>query len=108
MTDSLAARFSVPLGVLLCAFAVTPCTADDDAKNRNLAKRLVAEGHIRSLSAIVEDVRGQLPGEMLEVEFESDDGMYKYEMKILRPDGKVQEVEVDARTGAIVKVEDDD
>jgi uncharacterized membrane protein YkoI len=69
---------------------------------------LLAEGQIRSLPAIIEEVKIQVPGEMLEVEFESEKGLYKYEIKILRPDGKVQEVEVDARTGAILKIEDDD
>lgn len=99
-------RPSLPFAVLLASFLTAfPALADDD---HNLAKRLLAEGQIRALSAIVEEVRVQVPGEMLEVEFESDDGRYKYELKILRPDGKVQEVEVDARTGAIMKVEDDD
>lgn len=82
--------------------------ADDDGDDHNLAHRLVAEGKIRELSGIVEEVAAQVPGKMLEVEFENDDGVYKYELKILRPEGKVQEVEVDATTGVILKVEDDD
>jgi uncharacterized membrane protein YkoI len=91
----------------LVAFA-SPVTADDDAADHNLARRLVAEGQIRALAVIVDEVKAKVPGEMLEVEFESEKGVYKYELKILRPNGKVQEVEVDARTGAILKIEDDD
>ena len=91
----------------LAAFA-SPVRADDDAADHNLARRLVAEGQIRALAVIVDEVKVQVPGEMLEVEFESENGIYKYELKILRPDGKIQEVEVDARTGTILKVEDDD
>lgn len=86
----------------------TPAKADDDAADHNLARRLVAEGQIRALAGIVEEVKAQVPGEMLEVEFESEKGIYKYELKILRPNGKIQEVEVDAKTGTILKVEDDD
>lgn len=99
------------LALLTLAVAMTataPARADDDGDDHDLARRLLAEGQIRSLSAIVEEIKGQVPGEMLEVEFESENGLYKYEVKMLRPDGKVQEVEVDARTGAILKVEDDD
>lgn len=95
------------VAALVAAFA-SPVRADDDAADHNLARRLVAEGQIRALAVIVEEVKVQVPGEMLEVEFESEKGVYKYELKILRPDGKIQEVEVDARTGAILKVEDDD
>ena len=46
--------------------------------------------------------------EEFEVEFEVEDGAYVYEIKILRPDGRVQEVEADAATGKILKIEDDD
>lgn len=45
---------------------------------------------------------------MLEVELEREDGAYVYEFKILRPNGLVQEVEADAATGKILKIEDDD
>jgi uncharacterized membrane protein YkoI len=96
------------LSVVALAALASPVRADDDAVDHNLAHRLVTEGQIRALAVIVEEVKVQVPGEMLEVEFESEKGIYKYELKILRPDGKIQEVEVDARTGAILKVEDDD
>ena len=96
------------LSVAVFNLLASPVRADDDAADHNLARRLVAEGQIRALAVIVEEVKVQVPGEMLEVEFESEKGIYKYELKILRPDGKIQEVEVDARTGAILKVEDDD
>ena len=50
----------------------------------------------------------QVPGKMLEVELELEKTGYVYELKLLRPDGKVQEVEVDAASGNILKIEDDD
>ena len=96
------------LSLAVFTLSASPVRADDDAADHNLALRLVAEGQIRALAVIVEEVKVQVPGEMLEVEFESENGIYKYELKILRPDGKIQEVEVDARTGTILKVEDDD
>ena len=56
----------------------------------------------------MKNVQAQVPGEVLEVEFEAEHGTHVYEFKILRSDGKVQEVEVDAATGKITKIEDDD
>ena len=50
----------------------------------------------------------KFPGEMIEVELDREDGAYVYELKILRSDGKIQEIEVDAATGQITKIEDDD
>jgi uncharacterized membrane protein YkoI len=93
-------------GVLLAAFAPAPAFADDD--DHELARRLLTEGRILSLAKVVESVMAEVPGEMLEVEFEVEDGAYVYEIKILRPDGRVQEVEADAATGKILKIEDDD
>jgi len=72
------------------------------------AKRLLSEGRIRPLAEILAAVKAEVPGEMLEVEFEVEQGMYIYEVKLLRPDGRVQEVEADAATGKILKIEDDD
>ncbi len=72
------------------------------------AKRLLSEGRIKPLSEILDAVRRQVPGEMLEVELELEKTGYVYELKLLRPDGKVQEIEADAASGDILKIEDDD
>lgn len=96
------------LAVPLLLVAAPTARADDDDVDHDVARRLVEKGDIRALSTIVEEVATSVPGKVLEVEFEHEKGLYKYELKILRPDGKVQEVEVDARSGSILKVEDDD
>ena len=96
--------FLVGIALLLAA----TCHANGDDSDHDLARRLLQEGRILPLAEIVETVRGKVPGEMLEVEFEADDGAYIYELKILRPDGRIQEVEVEAATGKITKIEDDD
>lgn len=102
-------KYRLLLAIVLGAALASPLRADnDDQLQQDLARRLVAEGQIKALPEILEQLQAQVPGEMLEVEFESEKGAYKYEIKVLRPGGKVQEVEVDARSGLILKVEDDD
>jgi uncharacterized membrane protein YkoI len=96
----------VTVGVLLAAVASAPAFADDD--DHELARKLLTEGRILPLAKVVDGVMADVPGEMLEVEFEVEDGVYVYEIKILRPNGRVQEVEADAATGKILKIEDDD
>lgn len=102
--ETLLHRF--PIFVLILMLAATGARADDD--DHELARRLVERGEIQALPTIVEQIAVTVPGKVLEVEFESDEGVFKYELKILRPDGKVQEVEVDARDGQVLKIEDDE
>ena len=40
--------------------------------------------------------------------FEIDDGNLVYDLKVLSAKGRLQEIEVDAATGKILKMEDDD
>lgn len=90
---------------LLSALA---CAARADDVGPDVAKRLVSEGRIRPLTEIVDAVRKQMPGELIEVELELEGGVYVYDIKLLGPSGRVQEVEADAATGKILKIEDDD
>ncbi len=99
-----AKSLSAAAALLLLAGAI----AQADDVDHELAHRLLQEGRIRPLAEVIDEVRGDVPGELIEVELELEDGVYVYELKIQRPDGRIQEVEADAATGKIVKVEDDD
>lgn len=98
---------------LLCALllGVAPighAHADDDDIGHDTARRLLESGRILPLETILAEVSGRVPGKLIETKLENDDGRIMYDLKILRPEGRVQEVEVDAATGRIVKIEDDD
>lgn len=88
--------------------AASPWARGGDDADHELARRLLAEGRIKPLAEIMGAIHKEVPGEMLEVEFEAEDGRYVYEFKILTPHGAVQEIEVDAATGKVLEVEDDD
>ena len=83
--------------------------ADDDKRDQELARKALLEGRIRSLSEITEMLKPQLPGTtILGVELEVDKGHFVYEFDIVDQAGKLKEVDVDAASGAILKIEDDD
>ena len=86
---------------------VLPARADDD---QDRARDALARGLILPLSEIMNAIKVQAPGRVIEVEFDEDDGQYKYEMEILQPDGRLLELEVDAQSGRILDrdYEDDD
>ncbi|MBK1662424.1 PepSY domain-containing protein [Paracraurococcus ruber] len=81
--------------------------ADDRRRSeQDRARRALAEGRIRPLSEILALVQPQLGGEVIGVELDEEDGAFVYEIKVLTPRGKRREVEVDAATGRILKVDD--
>lgn len=99
-------RHSTFIAALLAVLAAGLAYADDVGPE--VAKRLLSEGRIKPLAEVLDAVKRQVPGEMLAVELELEETGYVYELKLLRPDGKVQEIEADAASGKILKIEDDD
>ena len=93
------------LGVLLLAAAGVAAAADDD---HITARKLRESGQIMPLEKIVERARSEKPGEVLETELDRDNGRYVYEVEIVDEAGQVWEIELDAATGALIKMERDD
>ncbi|MGE0739987.1 MAG: PepSY domain-containing protein [Hyphomonadaceae bacterium] len=59
------------------------------------------------LPRILDIARSAVPGDPIEVELEREDGRLIYEVEILARNGRVRKVEIDARTGAVLEVEDE-
>lgn len=97
--------------ILLAIAAANPALArdgrDDDEIGHEAARRLLETGKILPLQEILARVSQSVPGKLIETKLEYEHGRIMYDIKILRPEGRVQEVEVDAATGEILKIEDD-
>ena len=63
---------------------------------------------ILPLARILDIVKNHTPGDVVEVELDRDDGVWEYEVKVLTADGIVRKIELDARTGTVLKVKVDD
>lgn len=88
----------------------TPKRSDHDD-----ARRALLSGQVLSLRQVLDIVARDYPGEPVEVEFERDDGIYLYELKLVQASGRIIKLKVDASTGKIISVkardhkeEDDD
>jgi len=79
--------------------------ADDDYIE---AKRLRDSGEIMPLEEILKNVRRTYPGRILEVELENEKGRVIYELEILGADRIVREIYIDAKSGKLLSVEEDD
>ncbi len=69
------------------------------------AIRLSDRGDILPLEKVLEQAIVAQPGKILEVEFEKEHGVYVYEMKILDTEGRLWELEFNARTGELIETE---
>lgn len=102
---------------LAAAFVLLPVSASgdpalnldaaDDAREQYEAREALKQGKIRPLEEIISAVREKIAGDIIEIEFEVEDGRYIYEIEIIQPSGQIVEIEVDALTKEIIGNEED-
>lgn len=99
-------RFTLA-GLVPLAVALTPAGgAEPPPKaDHERARAARARGEVLPLAQILSLVERDFGGRVIEVELERDDGELHYELELLLPDGRVIELEFDARTGELVKLE---
>ncbi len=79
--------------------------ADDDYIE---ARRLQDSGEILPLQTILKNIRQSFPGKIIEIDLEKEDGFIAYEVEILGKDGVVREIYINAKTGKLLSVKEDD
>ena len=72
------------------------------------AKRLLDAGEILPLESILNNIRKEYPGKILEVKLENEDQVIAYEVEVLGSDNIVREVYINARTGKVLSSKVDD
>jgi uncharacterized membrane protein YkoI len=99
----------------LLATVLTALLAPPDASARrgrgrggdqDEAREAREQGQALSLAQILPLAQRAVPGEVLEVELEREHGTLIYEIEILARNGRVRKVILDARTGAVIGLED--
>jgi uncharacterized membrane protein YkoI len=99
------------LGVTATAFAGD--SQDKRTKEQRRAEEAqairaaVQRGEVIPLPRILALAQAKVQGQVLEVELEHENARLLYEIKILAGNGRVRELRLDARTGALIKLEDD-
>jgi hypothetical protein len=106
---------SLPARLLLCGVLALTLSAGGTSssvlakdKEHDVIRDALHRGEVLPLAKILAIAERHVPGEVIEVELE--DGKRAaliYEIKILTPTGRVREIEIDARTGNVLKIEDD-
>lgn len=73
-----------------------------------LARDLVERGEILPLARVLDLLEQQHPGQVTEVELEFSDGILVYEVDLITTDGRLIEVDMNAATGNIVDIDEED
>jgi hypothetical protein len=90
------------LSLCLCLVLASPAGADS-ARDHERARAALQAGEVMPLQKLLERVQRQHPGDVLEVELEREDGRWVYELKLLQRGGQVLRLDVDGRTGDVLR-----
>ena len=99
--------------VLMMVAAATRAMGDDqereretDRSERETVRAAVERGELKSLSVVLQAVRSKLPGEVVGVEIEREQGVWIYEFRVADDKGHLFDVYVDAATAQILKTKE--
>jgi len=97
-------RLAASLGALL-ALVLAPARAGEARGDHDHARVARARGEVLPLARILALVERDFAGRVIDVELDREDGMPRYEIELLLADGRVIELELDARTGELLQIE---
>lgn len=98
-------RLVLLAGLFFVGFSASPGFADDD---QDRARQALERGEIRPLDDVLAVLRAAAPGEVIKLKFEREGGRWLYKFKVLTPQNRRREVEIDARSLQIIEDENDD
>ncbi|MFA5522297.1 MAG: PepSY domain-containing protein [Castellaniella sp.] len=98
-----ALRLLTPVLALAMTLAA-PVSMADSRRDYEFAHQALQQGRMLSLRAVLDRVTAEYAGEPVKIEFERDDGIYLYEIKLIQPSGTLLKLEVDAITGELIKL----
>jgi len=90
-------RAVVVLGLMIACGPSVLASSDQDR-----ARSAVEAGQVLPLRTLLERVEREQSGRVLEVELEQEGGRWVYEFRLLRPNGRLAKIKVDARSGELL------
>ena len=102
-------RHAKALRNLLLASALVAAAGSAHDLDQDEALRLRRSGELQSLESLLAAARARHPGAtLLEADLESEHDRLIYELEVLTREGTVRELEFDARSGELLKDEEED
>ena len=77
-----------------------------DNADHDRARQAVEAGDVLPLRTILERVEREYPGQVMEVELDREQGVWLYEVKVLREGGALVKLKIDARNGTVLGIKE--
>jgi uncharacterized membrane protein YkoI len=78
----------------------------DDDHTHDRARRALSDGDALPVSELLQRLHAQVEGDVVATKYEHEYERWVYEFKIVKPNGNLEYVHMDARTGEIVDISD--
>lgn len=93
--------------LIICLGITSQITlAEDHGRDHDLARQALLNGDVLPLETILDKIGQEQAGTPIKIEFDHDDGVYSYKIKLLRKDGSLAKLKVDATSGKILRVKE--
>lgn len=92
------------LAILVLLSAGTGHAGDNSDHER--ARQAVEAGEVLPLRTILERVEREYPGQVMEVELEREKSEWLYEVKVLRKNGALVKLKINARDGVLLGIKE--
>jgi uncharacterized membrane protein YkoI len=83
--------------------ASSPLAHSSDDKDHERARQALQTGQVLPLGTVLERLSQSHPGQVLEVELENEGRRWVYDIKLLRNNGQLVKMEMDARTLEVLR-----
>lgn len=77
-----------------------------DRSDHERARQAVAAGEVLPLRTILERIEREYPGQIMEVELDREKGEWLYEVKVLRKNGALVKLKINARDGTLLGIKE--
>lgn len=77
-----------------------------DDRDHDRARRAVEAGEVLPLRTILERIEREHPGQVMEVELDREKGEWLYEVKVLRRNGALVKLKINARDGTVLGIKE--
>lgn len=90
---------TIGFGTVQIGYASTPMNQEERSDHQLITQRAISKEEAKSIAL------KQVKGRVIYVDIDTDNGVMKYEVIIITDQNKVYEVEINANTGQVIKVE---
>jgi len=91
----------------LCLVGLAAVAGANDDWGSDAARQALIHGETLPLTKILAITAQQVPGDVIKVELEGKHHRLVYKIKVLAHDGRIRKVKLDARTGKVLEIEDE-